>query len=95
MKIKAKKINSASENAIQSSVFVFQWKPVVTNLTWQEDKYFTPRVSCVGVLCNKWTLSSWKEGHQNRIFNKHLPKQANAMHVSNSWQPINLIEIII
>ena len=31
MKIKAKKINSASENAIQSSVFVFQWKPIVTN----------------------------------------------------------------
>ena len=31
MKIKAKKINSASENVIQSSVFVFQWKPIVTN----------------------------------------------------------------
>ena len=45
----------------------------------------------VGVLCNKWILS----GDQNRIFNKHLPKQANIMHVSNSWETINLIEIII
>ena len=48
-------------------------------------------IICVGALCNKWTLS----GHENRIFNKHLPKQANTMHVSNSWETINLIEIII
>ena len=39
MKIKAKKINSASENAIQSSVFVFQWKPIVTNASGRQIFY--------------------------------------------------------
>lgn len=51
MKIKAKKINCASENAIQSSVFVFQWKPIVTNASGRQIFYTSCAFAFWVMLC--------------------------------------------